>query len=585
MRVPTKRQAAHRGAYQILAYTCKRQARYYSSVPNVVFEGPSPEKHEPLNDYSGPENGDTLNAYISAGKEELYPIHRTYYAVKNNIIFKIDPTTCGSAILQDYMSPFYATIATRFGRIYGLPLRTTNMDEFGMGSHSTNSHFGAVQNVPPYEKYSAGGSSGGSAVAVAAGPFKMALGTDTGGSVRLPAAYTGIVGFKPSYGFVSRFGVIPYANSLDTVGVLARTVAGVAESRLFHGYDAKDPTHATVEARTRMNANLANSDVCPLDIHDLGGRQHLKIGIPLEYNIAEMDSVVRQAWQETLEKLQSEGHTIVPVSLPNTKHALSAYYILAAAEAASNLSKYDGVRYGNRSSASDGAGDVLYSKTRGELFGEETKRRILLGSYTLSSSAIDNYFIKAQKIRRLVQRDFDRVFILNNPLRPSDEQFDLTDMDENVEMADKLGPSRVDFIICPTAPTLSPKLEEVVSQSPVESYMNDVFTVPASLAGLPAISVPFRLSSEDHETGAPPYVGIQVIGQYSDDWRVLAAGRVIEKLLGCTKHSQALRCCNANSQAPFYVTGPSSHHDYPPTEDFAIPVQKVQCDFDAKMRT
>jgi aspartyl-tRNA(Asn)/glutamyl-tRNA(Gln) amidotransferase subunit A len=265
------------------------------------------------------------------------------------------------------------------------------------------------------------------------------------------------------------------------------------------------------------------------DFHLRGSFRQLRVGVPLEYNITEMDPAVRDAWQNVLEIFQSQGCTLVPISLPNTKHALSAYYVLAAAEAASNLSKYDGVRYGNRADSNDGEGSVLYSQTRGEGFGEEVKRRILLGSYTLSSKAIDNYFIKAQKVRRLVQRDFDRVFSLPNPLRDG-EQFDLSEMDESVGMENKLGPPQVDFIVCPTAPTLPPLQRWVTEQSPVDSYMNDVFTVPSSLAGLPAISLPFRIPRENRSPNDQSFAGIQLIGQYSDDYRLLVTAKTIELL-------------------------------------------------------
>jgi len=245
---------------------------------------------------------------------------------------------------------------------------------------------------------------------------------------------------------------------------------------------------------------------------------------------------VRKAWENLLTFFQDQGCTVVPVSLPNTKHALSAYYVLAAAEAASNLSKYDGVRYGSRGESSDGAGDVLYSETRGTGFGDEVKRRILLGSYTLSSEAVDNYFIQAQKVRRLVQHDFDRVFSMPNLLRPG-EQFDLSDMEESIQLDNKLGPSQVDFIVCPTAPTLPPTLDKLSKQTPVDSYINDVFTVPASLAGLPAISIPWAVPKKyRNRWGAirgahsPKHAGMQIIGQYSDDFRTIALAEKLQSL-------------------------------------------------------
>ncbi|RFU30344.1 hypothetical protein B7463_g5968, partial [Scytalidium lignicola] len=479
---------------------------------------------------------ENLNAFISKGDETLIPkkselpavpeewesrLRSTrYIAIKDNISTRDQPTTCGSGILQEYQSPFDATVVRVLRDKTLMPVGKTNLDEFGMGSHSTNSFFGPVHNKPPFEQYSAGGSSGGSAVAVAAKLSYSALGTDTGGSVRLPAAYTGIVGFKPSYGFISRWGVVPYANSLDTVGVLAKSA--FAAQNIFYNslqHDTCDPTSVSKDSRERMRRHRRQ--------HKISRR--LRIGVPLEYNIAELDPVVRLVWQNVLNMLQENGYKIVPVSLPSTKHALSAYYVLAPAEAASNLSKYDGVRYGTRGNASDGAGDVLYSNTRAQGFGDEVKRRILLGSYTLSSEAIDNYFIKAQKVRRLVQRDFDRVFALPNPLRPL-QQFDLSEVDESIQLESKLGPAQVDLIVCPTAPTTAPKLEDISKQEPVDAYMNDVFTVPASLAGLPAISIPFEIPEKYKQSNTPASVGIQIIGQYSDDFRVLGVARHLESL-------------------------------------------------------
>ncbi|KAG7291701.1 hypothetical protein NEMBOFW57_001720 [Staphylotrichum longicolle] len=396
-------------------------------------------------------------------------------------------TTCASPFLTTYHSPFEATIVSQLRARGARLVGKTNLDEFGMGSHSTHSAFGAVaqedrrpdpnpnSNSSHDGLLSAGGSSGGSAVAVAAGAADVALGTDTGGSVRLPAAYCGVVGFKPSYGMLSRFGVVPYANSLDT------------------------------------------------------------FGIPLEYNIEELEPSIRDGWARAAKVLQDEfGARVVPVSLPSTRHALSAYYVIAPAEASSNLAKYDGVRYGTRDSeaASDAAGGVLYAASRGKGFGDEVKRRILLGSYTLSSEAMDNYFIQAQRVRRLVRRDFNRVFALDNPLHER-ETFDLTDLDESIVMEDKWGPEEVDFLLCPTAPTLAPRLEDVMSQTPVDAYMNDVFTVPASLAGLPAISIPMPVASDRAGDAAATTgtAGLQLIGQYWDDARLLAVADAVSAAL------------------------------------------------------
>lgn len=230
--------------------------------------------------------------------------------------------------------------------------------------------------------------------------------------------------------------------------------------------------------------------------------------MPAEYNIQSLSTQVRDAWSRSLSRLQEAGHSVHELSLPSTKQALSAYYVLAPAEASSNLAKYDGVRYGTRATGPDAAGGVLFSQTRGQGFGDEVKRRILLGTYSLSSKAIDNYFIQAQKLRRLVQADFDRAFKLANPLLE----------------AGAASEDGVDVILTPTAPTLPPTLEDVARQSPIEMYMNDVFTVPASLAGLPALSVPFR-----SDEGTRLRIGMQVLGQFGDDELVLEAGEVLER--------------------------------------------------------
>jgi aspartyl-tRNA(Asn)/glutamyl-tRNA(Gln) amidotransferase subunit A len=237
-----------------------------------------------------------------------------------------------------------------------------------------------------------------------------------------------------------------------------------------------------------------------------------RIGVPIEYNVAELAPEVRNAWAQVLKTFREAGHEVVPVSLPTTKHALSAYYVLAPAEASSNLAKYDGVRYGSRYEGADGAEGVLFSKTRGYGFGSEVKRRILLGSYTLSADAVDNYFIQAQKVRRLVQQDFDRVFRYPNVLHQRCK-------------IESFGEDGVDILICPTAPTLPPTWKEIKLQTPLQQYINDVFTVPASLAGLPAISIPFP--SANNTKG--PAIGIQIIGQFGADELVLDMAKEAEK--------------------------------------------------------
>lgn len=381
-----------------------------------------------------------------------------------------------------------------------------------MGSHSQTSFSGPV--LSPFsrngEALSPGGSSGGSAVAVATGEAWAALGTDTGGSVRLPAAYCGVVGFKPSYGLLSRWGVIQYANSLDTVGVLAGNVEDTAKVfNLLNVHDQNDPTNLPDPVRRR------------LAIQSRPKEGALRIGVPSEYNIQELTEPVRRAWNCALSRLQEAGHTLVPVSLPTTRQALSAYYVLAPAEASSNLAKYDGVRYGRRTAGPDASPKEdlpLYANTRGEGFGEEVRRRILLGAYALSSEAIDNYFIQAQKVRRLVQQDFDRVFAAQNPL-----------LDQTEGQDDK----GVDFLLAPTAPSLPPTLNELQRQTTVEGYMLDVLTVPASLAGLPALSVPVPFPADSRNDMDPQdvsSVGMQIVGQYGSDQSVLDAGRMLEEL-------------------------------------------------------
>lgn len=451
----------------------------------------------------------------------------TRLAVKDNIAATGFTTTCASNILTGNTIPFDATIVRQLRERGAVVMGKAGMDEFGMGTHSTTSAFETVHNVLGLEKYSAGGSSGGSAVAVRKGEAELALGTDTGGSVRMPAAYTCTVGFKPSYGMLSRWGVVPYANSLDTVGLIARTVEPIGRAIVDQGLylepDNNDPTSLPSQARRRCTAERRGyRSWNPVKE---GAIQGLTFGIPIEYNIEELDSRIRRGWLTAAEKIQQLGGRVVPVSLPSTKNALSAYYVIAPAEAASNLSKYDGIRYGQRDSkhASDSYNGILYAKTRESGFGSEVKRRIVLGSYTLSSEAMDNYFIQAQKVRRLVKKDFDRVFKLSNPLQDQ-QAFDLSEMEETVQLENKLGPAQVDFLLCPTAPTTPPLLEDVMKQTPLDSYMNDVFTVPASLAGLPAISIPMDIPVDptNEEEKLLSFGGLQVIGQYWDDARLLS---------------------------------------------------------------
>ncbi|KAJ6021691.1 Glutamyl-tRNA amidotransferase A subunit [Penicillium herquei] len=446
-------------------------------------------------------------------------------SIKDNICTRDLPTTCASGILDKFTSPFNATVVDQLEDAGAIIAGKTNLDEFGMGSNSIHSRFGPVKNSrrdSSGQDLVAGGSSGGSAVAVAADQCYVALGTDTGGSVRLPAAYTGTVGFKPSYGLISRWGVVAYANSLDTVGILGKTTSSVRDVfSILNRHDKRDPTSVSSFSRTRILEQLQESRFTSRLTST-----PLRIGVPVEYNISELTPSVRRAWLMSLAHLQAQGHTIHPVSLPATKHALSAYYVLAPAEASSNLAKYDGVRYGTRADGPDNTGKpdgYLYSNTRGSGFGSEVQRRILLGTFSLSADAMDNYFIQAQRVRRLVQMDFNAVFRATHPLAPAGDSD-----------AANSSSSDVDVLICPTAPSSPPRLSDVIGasagSSPLDAYVNDVFTVPASLAGLPAISVPVTASESSQDSDAGDVTGIQVVGQYGDDELVMQVGELLEGL-------------------------------------------------------
>ncbi|RAL04400.1 glutamyl-tRNA(Gln) amidotransferase subunit HER2 [Aspergillus ibericus CBS 121593] len=442
-------------------------------------------------------------------------------AFKDNICTRDLPTTCASNTLDKFISPFNATVVQQLQDAGALIAGKANLDEFGMGSHSIHSKFGPVRSLRcdhDAESLSAGGSSGGSAVAVATAQCYASLGTDTGGSVRLPAAYTGTVGFKPSYGLVSRWGVVAYANSLDTVGVLGSDVSSVRNVfDIVNQHDPRDPTNLSPSSRSRIDSHLR--------MPALASRvtSSLKIGIPLEYNISELAPSSRRAWSRSLAYLRQQGHTLHTVSLPTTKLALSAYYVLAPAEASSNLAKYDGVRYGNRPEGPDNITSTegcLYANTRGEGFGSEVKRRILLGAFSLSADSMDNYFIQAQRIRRLVQHDFNAVFRACQPLNSPG-------LGKNLDS----GEAGVDVLVCPTAPSPPPRISSLMGHgattSSLEAYVNDIFTVPASLAGLPAISVPVTTGSAKNSEDSD-LAGIQVIGQYGDDGLVLKVAELLE---------------------------------------------------------
>lgn len=417
-----------------------------------------------------------LNIFTSLASEisqSLTPI-----AIKDNIATKLLPTTCSSYALSNYISPFQATVIDLLEDEFTV-VGKTNMDEFGMGASTTFSHYGPTLNpMYPNERRICGGSSGGSAAAVAAGIVPVALGTDTGGSVRQPASYTGILGFKPTYGRISRWGVVAYAQSLDTVGILGKDVDII--ERVFtklDKHDPKDPTSLGVELRSRFDSKHRNN-------------KKLRIGVPEEYVLG-FDPKVSKAWQQCLEAL-SQDHEIVPVSVPLIKKTLAMYFTLAPAEASSNLGRYDGIRYGTRSDSDKD----YYANTRSEGFGEEVKRRIILGNYNLSSDSYKNHFLKAKLLRRALKQQFDEVFNQPNYVTGSDPNA-----------------NGVDFLLTPTTVGQAPTIEDYDAQSSTHGYTQDVLTIPASLAGIPAISFPWEVE------GAK--IGLQLMGQCGDDYNLL----------------------------------------------------------------
>ncbi|KAI4102484.1 MAG: hypothetical protein LQ339_004638 [Xanthoria mediterranea] len=437
-------------------------------------------------------------------------------AIKDNICTTHQPTTCASETLQAFRSPFSATVVERLKAAGAIVAGKTNLDEFGMGSHSVNSVQGPVKSPGTISanQRSVGGSSGGSALATSTRQCFAALATDTGGSVRLPAAWTGTVGFKPSYGIVSRWGVVAYANSLDTVGVIARSVEAAKQVYdVIKGHDPRDPTTMSSLTRSRINLHLSHRP----------RNERLRIGIPREYLLKELHPSIHKHWSLVLQSLRRNGHSVHLTSLPTTKAALAAYYVLAPAEASSNLARFDGVRYGIKAPNDREKSNVLFSNSRGHNFGAEVRRRILLGSYTLSSTAMDNYFVRAQKVRRLVQDDFNKVFAMKHPLLQHRQE------DPSSISTDGNGEGTgVDIIITPTSLNLPPLLSSLRSQKktndPTNQFQEDLYTVPASLAGLPAISVP--VPCKDWQQ-----VGLQVVGQYGDDELVLDAARELEGVL------------------------------------------------------
>ena len=392
-------------------------------------------------------------------------------------------TTASSHILDGFIPPYESTVSQNLRDAGSVMLGKTNMDEFAMGSANVTSFYGAVKNpwyVNDGKDRVPGGSSGGSAAAVAANISLGAAGSDTGGSIRQPASFCGVVGMKPTYGRCSRWGMVAFASSLDQAGPLTRTVRDAAIMlQAMAGHDSKDSTSST-EPVPNFEASIT------------GEIKGLKIGIPLEYRIDGMSSEIEGLWSQGVEMLKDAGAEPVEVSLPHTKYALPTYYIVAPAEASSNLARYDGVRYGLRVDAE--TLDEMYETTRGEGFGQEVRRRIMIGAYVLSAGYYDAYYVKAQKLRTLILKDFSDAF------------------------------KKVDAILTPTTPFAAFAIGEKMDD-PVQMYINDVFTVPSSLAGLPAITVPAGLSDE----GLP--LGLHLITKPFGEETLFCVADVLEKLV------------------------------------------------------
>lgn len=407
---------------------------------------------------------------------EISPLAGIPGALKDNMCTNGVKTTCASKILANFVPPYDATVTEKLAALDAVIVGKANMDEFAMGSSTENSGFFVTRN-PWNPACVPGGSSGGSCAAVAAGEAIWSLGSDTGGSIRMPAAYCGVVGLKPTYGRVSRYGLVAYASSLDQIGPFARDVRDCATVfGAISGYERRDST--SINAPTPDYAkNLAV------------GVKGLKIGLPREYFVAGMQSEVESSIRVAMDELVKQGAELVEVSMPHTQYALATYYLIATAEASSNLGRYDGVGFGHRGEGNDIIS--MYKRSRTEGFGEEVRRRIMLGTYALSSGYYDAYYLKALKVRRLIKQDFDKAF------------------------------EKVDVLIAPTAPTTAFKIGEKVDD-PLAMYLMDVCTIPVNLAGVPSLSLPCGFAD-----GLP--IGMQIIGPHLSEERILQTGYAFEQ--------------------------------------------------------
>ena len=432
-----------------------------------------------------------LNAYISENYENAIKKAKIFdqkpdfkkklpgipIAVKDLFCTKNIRTTAGSKILENFVPTYESTVTQNILDEGGIVIGKLNCDEFAMGSSNETSYFGNVQN-PVSENLVPGGSSGGSSSALAAKLTPATIGTDTGGSIRQPASFTGTVGLKPTYGSCSRYGIVAFASSLDQAGPMTHDVKDCSLMlEIMSTYDTKDSTSVDFKREnylTNLNENIKGK----------------KIGIPKEYRVDGMPKEIDELWEKGIKIIKENGGQIVEISLPNTNYALPTYYIVAPAEASSNLARYDGVKYGFRSKGENLID--MYEKTRSEGFGDEVKRRIMIGTYVLSSGYYDAYYLKAQKVRRLIKNDFDEAY------------------------------KKVDAILTPSTPSSAFKIGEKLND-PVSMYLNDIFTVPINLAGLPAISIP-----AGHDKKGYP-LGLQVIGKAFDEQSILNIAFALEK--------------------------------------------------------
>ena len=435
-----------------------------------------------------------LNAYISENYENAIKKAKIFdqkpdfkkklpgipIAVKDLFCTKNIRTTAGSKILENFVPTYESTVTQNILDEGGIIIGKLNCDEFAMGSSNETSYFGNVQN-PVSENLVPGGSSGGSSSALAAKLTPATIGTDTGGSIRQPASFTGTVGLKPTYGSCSRYGIVAFASSLDQAGPMTHDVKDCSLMfEIMSTYDTKDSTSVDFKREnylTNLNENIKGK----------------KIGIPKEYRVDGMPKEIDELWEKGIKIIKENGGQIIEISLPNTNYALPTYYIVAPAEASSNLARYDGVKYGFRSKGENLID--MYEKTRSEGFGDEVKRRIMIGTYVLSSGYYDAYYLKAQKVRRLIKNDFDEAY------------------------------KKVDAILTPSTPSSAFKIGEKLND-PVSMYLNDIFTVPINLAGLPAISIP-----AGHDKKGYP-LGLQVIGKAFDEQSILNIAFALEKNIG-----------------------------------------------------